>query len=93
MLGNWKNIEELEETLNLDELRLIINAIHERELRQMKFFAGLNGVDLEKELGMNSQDKVDEIKARVAARQAGENQETRELRNYFGLDHEIEEEE
>lgn len=84
-------MEELEESLNLDELRLILDAMRERELRQMKFFASLKGIDLEKDLKKSAEEEVQKVKDRVAARQRGEDPEKYELEQYFGTDYEVEE--
>lgn len=90
MLGNWKNIEELEECLNLDELRLILQAERERELRSHKFFAALKGIDLDSEAAGSAEDRVREIKERVAARQAGMTEQEAEF-DVLGTDYEVEE--
>lgn len=47
MLGQWKNYDELEESLCFDELLATINAMRERERRDRIFFAALQGVDLD----------------------------------------------
>ena len=49
MLGQWKNFEELEENLCVEELIVIINSIREKEHRERKFMAALQGVDLDEE--------------------------------------------
>jgi hypothetical protein len=45
-LGNWKNYEELEENLSIDELIHTLNAYRKRQSEDQKFFAALQGVDL-----------------------------------------------
>jgi hypothetical protein len=47
LLGQWKNYDELEESLCFDELLATINAMRERERRDRIFFAALQGVDLD----------------------------------------------
>lgn len=47
MLGHWKNFDELESNLSLDELTALLNASREKEDREMRFLAAINGVDLE----------------------------------------------
>ena len=49
MLGRWKNYDELESDLSLDELFATINAIREKEKRDKKFLAAINGIDLDEE--------------------------------------------
>lgn len=74
----------------MDELRLILEQAHEREFRQMKFFASLKGVDLE--AGRETpDDRVQRVKDRVAARARGETTEKYELEEYFGTEYEVEE--
>jgi hypothetical protein len=84
-------VEELEECLNLDELRLIIEAMREKELRNMKFFASLKGIDLDSHQAKSAEDQVQRIKDKVAAQQRGVSPEKFELENYFGTDYEVEE--
>lgn len=47
MLGNWKNYEELESNLSLDELFAIIKASREKENREQRFVAAINGIDVD----------------------------------------------
>lgn len=47
MLGTWKNYEELEESLSFAELVATINAMRDKDKRDKKFFAMLQGVDLD----------------------------------------------
>ena len=49
MLGHWKNFDEMESNLSIDELLAILNASREREKRERTFLAAINGVDLEQE--------------------------------------------
>lgn len=72
-LGSWKNLDEMEEYLTLDELILILDAERERKNEQAKFQAAINGIDLENEGGQTS--KFDEIQARAQAELAGKTEE------------------
>jgi hypothetical protein len=47
LLGHWKNFDELESNLSLDELTALLNASREKEDREMRFLAAVNGVELE----------------------------------------------
>lgn len=47
LIGKWKNFEELEESVNIDELNLLVKAIYERERRGHKFFAAMKGIKLD----------------------------------------------
>lgn len=49
LLGNWKNYDELEELLSIDELLATLNAYREQKQNERKFLAALQGVDLDKE--------------------------------------------
>ncbi len=45
-MGNWKNYDELEENLSLEELLAVLNAQRRQERDKQKFLAALQGVDL-----------------------------------------------
>jgi hypothetical protein len=45
-LGNWKNYDELEENLSIDELIYTLNAYRKKQGEEHKFLAALQGVDL-----------------------------------------------
>ena len=47
MLGHWKNYDELESNLSLEELMVTLNASRDREYRERKFLAAMQGVDLD----------------------------------------------
>ena len=46
-MGHWKNYDELEESLCFEELVATINSLREKEMRDRRFLAALQGVDLE----------------------------------------------
>jgi len=48
-LGQWKNFDELESTLTVEELLKILDASREREHENRKFLAALKGIDLDKD--------------------------------------------
>lgn len=50
-MGNWRNYDELEENLSLEELITTVNAYREKQKEEHKFMAALKGIDLEKESG------------------------------------------
>ena len=64
LLGHWKNFEELEENLSIDELNAVLNASRKKEEREMRFLAAVNGVDLE--------DKEQEDITALQGRRAGD---------------------
>jgi hypothetical protein len=47
LLGHWKNFDELESSLSIDELNALLKASRDKEEREMKFFAAINGVELD----------------------------------------------
>jgi hypothetical protein len=72
MLGIWKNYEELETSLCMQELIAIIESIRELNLDERRFLAAIQGIDLEggkdssgKERG---QKEWEDMKARVFSR-------------------------
>jgi hypothetical protein len=67
LLGNWKNFAELEESICMQELVEIVLAKSDYENEQRKFFAAIQGIDLE-EGSSSSADappSFEDIKARV----------------------------
>jgi hypothetical protein len=46
LLGNWKNYEELEESLSMPELVQTFKSMQKTEEEKRKFLASLQGVDL-----------------------------------------------
>jgi hypothetical protein len=49
LLGHWKNYDELESNLSLDELMATLNAARDREHRERKFLAAMQGIDLDED--------------------------------------------
>lgn len=48
-LGHWKNFREMEVSLTLEELYLLLEVNNEGEYNRRKFAAALKGIDLEDE--------------------------------------------
>lgn len=71
LLGIWKNIEELENAICLEELRLIIGSMREKELRNQKFHAAIQGIDMDKASVQKAQEDFKRVQDRVNARLAG----------------------
>jgi hypothetical protein len=81
LLGHWKNFEELEENLSIDELNALVDASRKKEEREMRFLAAINGVDLDGQQEEATED-VTELQGRRAADEgfgAGEGLEFLEL--------------
>lgn len=63
LLGIWKDYEELETSLSMPEISATLNAKREMDYNEKKFFAAIQGVDLDKQTG--KQNEWEELKARV----------------------------
>jgi hypothetical protein len=66
LLGHWKNFDELESNLSLEELMATLESLRGREERERKFFAAINGIDLEAEKE-SSGDVSELMNSRVAS--------------------------
>ena len=89
LLGIWKNIEDLENSINIDELQAFVTARREDQREIMKFQAALKGVDIDAGAKTDIKERFDEVKRRVESRQTGQSTEQIELAD-FGLDLEVE---
>jgi len=49
LLGHWKNFDELESNLSLDELTALLDITRKKDYEDKKFLAAVNGIDLEEE--------------------------------------------
>jgi len=67
-LGIWKDFEELEENLSMPELIEVLNAMRDAQKEDRKFLAAIQGIDLDKGSKDSSQNKWEEMKARVFSR-------------------------
>jgi hypothetical protein len=47
LLGHWKNFDELEENLSLEELNALLEATRKKDYEDKKFMAAIQGVDLD----------------------------------------------
>lgn len=64
-LGIWKDFEELESSLSLQELTAILEAKRDKDYEDKKFLAALQGVDLDEKTGKKDEDPWEAMKARV----------------------------
>lgn len=91
MLGNWKNFEELEDSLSLDELHVAVKAQRAKEERHNRFMAAIKGINLDEDGDtMTAEEKVEEMKRRAEAKRAGKSDDEFEF-DELGLDIEVEE--
>jgi hypothetical protein len=65
LLGIWKDYEELEMSLSMPELMVTLESKRELDYQEKKFFAAIQGVDLDKNNGQQSTNKWEEMKAKV----------------------------
>jgi hypothetical protein len=49
LLGKWKNFDELESSLSLEELTALVEFSRKKDYDNKKFMAAINGVDLDEE--------------------------------------------
>lgn len=63
ILGNWKNFDELEQSLSMVELTEIISSKRDLDYQEKKFLAAIQGVELEGD--ESPQKKWEDMKARV----------------------------
>lgn len=77
---------ELEESLTLEELDLLIKVKRERDYEERKFLAALKGIDLDD----NKDSTFDEVKMKAEAALAGKSENEYIFEDVIGID--IEEE-
>ena len=66
LLGIWKDYSELEESLSLSEIMAIISSKRDLDYQEKKFFAAIQGVDLEDSSDSDrGQKEWEDLKARV----------------------------
>jgi hypothetical protein len=63
LLGIWKDYEELETSLSMPELMSTLSSKRESEYQDKKFFAAMQGIDLDEQSGKKN--AWEELKARV----------------------------
>jgi len=90
LLGIWKNVEDLEMNINLEELKVILDAARERDHRNQKFMAAIQGIDIDKGAKNSIKERFDAVQQRVQARLQGKSMEQLEY-DALGLEVEIEE--
>jgi hypothetical protein len=73
LLGIWKDYEELETSLSMPELTATLSAKRDNDYQDKKFFAAIQGVDLDKQSGNNDQNAWEKMKAKVFSGGATDN--------------------
>jgi hypothetical protein len=65
LLGIWKDYQDLESSLSLPEIVATLNAKRDIDYQEKKFFAAIQGVDLDKQTGNSEGDAWQKLKAKV----------------------------
>ncbi len=65
LLGLWKNYEELEENISIPELVAILGSHSKEQYENKKFFAAIQGVDIDKNNSSEGQEAWEKIKAKA----------------------------
>lgn len=66
VIGIWKDYNELEKSLSIPELFITLQSKRELDYDERKFFAAIQGIDLDKETGKSrGQKEWEDLKARV----------------------------
>ena len=68
LLGIWKDYDELESSISLQELTAILNTKREDDYNQRKFLAAIQGVDLDAQSGKKEENAWEKMKAKVFSR-------------------------
>ncbi len=86
LLGIWKDYDELESSLCMQELSAILEAKREADYQDKRFLAAIQGVDLDAQTGKKEEDPWEAMKARVAAKVSGvENNGDNDITSYVGV--------
>jgi hypothetical protein len=70
----WKNFDELEENLSIQEIEVLLDASRAQEYERQKFAAALKGIDLDDKSGKSGTDDTpsfEDIKRRAEAKARG----------------------
>lgn len=64
LTGNWKDFDDLESSISMPELTALLESKRDLDYQEKKFFAAMEGVDLDKQSG-KGQKEWEDMKARV----------------------------
>jgi hypothetical protein len=72
LLGIWKNFDELESSISIEELMQILSITRELDYEEKKFLAAIQGINLDEQVGkddgkVKGQQEWENLKARVAS--------------------------
>jgi hypothetical protein len=86
LLGIWKDYDDLESSLCMQELSAILEAKREHDYQDKRFMAAIQGVDLDAQIGKKEDDPWENMKARVAAKVSGvESSDASDITSYVGV--------
>lgn len=84
-IGAWKSFEELEDSISVHELSQILRGIREREEKEQRFLAAINGIDLDDAQQDQGGSSFEDVKARAEARLKGESEVEKDEREFAEL--------
>lgn len=67
-LGIWKDFDDLERSLSMQELTAILEEKREQDYQHKKFLAAMQGVDLDAQTGKANSNAWEDLKARVVSK-------------------------
>lgn len=79
----WKNFDDLEGNLTLDELYLLVSTAREKENDRLVFMARINGIDMQTSEEIRQQQRFDEVKIKALAETRGVSVEQVSLAGQF----------
>jgi hypothetical protein len=82
-LGIWKDFDDLESSLSLQELTAILESKRDKDYQDKKFLAALQGVDLDEQSGKKEEDPWEAMKARVFSN--GQATDSSDILSYQGV--------
>lgn len=62
MIGHWKNFDELESSLSMEELLALIESLRKKDMEDKKFLAAIQGVDLDSEEDTKFESDIADLK-------------------------------
>lgn len=82
LLGIWKDYQDLEASLSMPELVATLESKRELDYQEKKFFAAIQGVDLDEQTGNKKENAWEAMKARVFS--GGQTNDSNDIIAYQG---------
>lgn len=83
-MGLWKNFDELEENVNIEELNLLIDNKHQEEFKQFQRAASLKGIEVKDPNEETAQERFERVQNEAVAEARGVDPIMIELDGMFG---------